>query len=375
MNLLIADILEYKGKIKQFALGNKNLILFLCFLFIPAQAGGIFNGLIHLSQYVITPNDRINSLYFSSISLLIYVIFHSIQKQLLPLKYSNDFILSLVDKKTFFICRIIFMVYSAVPISIFFFIGLLSDSGRTLSEITSVLFLITSFAVIGFSLSELKLSHILTLSFLFIFMSIFRYNLLYNLAYTIVILSTSFWLFIQEKKDKKNHRRNNIISFNRFLSLYFIYLFDFISTHKTFISNIIASIAFLYFIAYIACQQAPENINYIIAIYFGVILYISMILFYSLIHNNKNHLCYLINFVSPKKLLILNYCLCFSFFTFLCGVFAIFVTHSFHIVSFLYYCVISIFTSLINLSKTQYTKLLTLCFIVLFSCLGGYIYA
>ncbi|TYO98401.1 hypothetical protein LY16_03305 [Xenorhabdus doucetiae] len=154
-----------------------------------------------------------------------------------------------------------------------------------------------------------------------------------------------------------------------------INLFHFTSTNKTFILNIAASIIFFYFIAYIVCQQAPENVNYITVIYFGITLYISMILFYSLIHDNKNHLCYLINFVSSRKLLILNYCLCFSFFTFLCGVFAIFVTHSFHIVLFLYYCVISIFTALINLSKTQYTKLLTLCFIVLFSCLGGYIYA
>ncbi|CAM3839099.1 hypothetical protein [Xenorhabdus thuongxuanensis] len=93
MNLLIADILEYKGKIKQFASGNKNLILFLCFLFIPAKAGGIFIGLIHLSQYVTTTNKTIISLYLISIFLLAYVIFYSVQKPLFPLKYSTQIVL------------------------------------------------------------------------------------------------------------------------------------------------------------------------------------------------------------------------------------------------------------------------------------------
>ncbi|WP_340614764.1 hypothetical protein [Xenorhabdus thailandensis] len=110
MNLLIADVLEYKGKIKQFASGNKNLILFLCFLFTPAKVGGIFSGLIHLSQYITTSNNTITSFYLTSIFLLIYVIFYSVQKPLFPPKYSNGFISSLIDKRIFFICRIVFMV-------------------------------------------------------------------------------------------------------------------------------------------------------------------------------------------------------------------------------------------------------------------------
>ncbi|WP_374053109.1 hypothetical protein [Xenorhabdus taiwanensis] len=375
MNLLIADILEYKGKIKKFASGNKNLILFLCFLFIPAKAEGIFSGLIYLSQHVITSNNMITSLYQTSIFLLVYVIFYSVQKPLFPLKHSNSFISSLIDQKTFFVSRIIFMVYSAIPVSIFFFIGLLSDSGNLLSQMTSVLFLITAFAVIGFALSELNLSHTIILSSSIIFMSIFRYNPLYNLAYTIIILTISFQIFTKGGKDNKNHQRNGIILSNKLLFPYPINLFYFLSTNKVFFVNIIASIVFLYFIAYIACQQAPENINYITIGYFGFILYISMILFYRLVHTNKNCLYHLINFISTKKLLLLNYGICLSVFTILCGVFILFVTHSLHTVLFLYYYVISVFTALMNLSKTHYTKLLTLCSIVLFSCLGGYIYA
>ncbi len=139
--------------------------------------------------------------------------------------------------------------------------------------------------------------------------------------------------------------------------------------------NIIISIVFLYFIAYIACQQAPDKNNFITIGYFGLTLYISMILFYNLIHTNKGHLYHLINFLSAKKFILLNYCICLSIFTISCSVFAFFVTHSLQLVLFPYYYVISIFIALINLSKTQYTKLLSLCSIVLFSCLGGYIYA
>ncbi|WP_415843351.1 hypothetical protein, partial [Xenorhabdus thuongxuanensis] len=84
------------------------------------------------------------------------------------------------------------MAYSAIPISIFFFIGLLSGSVNPLSQVTSVLFLIISFAVIGFSLSELKLSHTIILSFLFIFLSIFRYSPLHNLIYIFIILTIPF---------------------------------------------------------------------------------------------------------------------------------------------------------------------------------------
>ncbi|PHM74685.1 hypothetical protein [Xenorhabdus kozodoii] len=373
MNLLIADMLEYKCKIKQFALGNKNLLLFLCFLFIPAKASGIFYGLIHLSQYVTTQNNTIDSFYLSLIFLLVYIIFYSVQRPLFPLEYSNGFISSLVDKKTFFVCRIMFMIYSAIPISIFFFVGFLSnDSNSTLSQTTSVLFLLTSFAVIGFSLSELKLSHSITLSFLFILLSILRCNSLCNLVYTFIIFIIPFWLFTQ---NKKSHQENKVHLSNKFSSPYLVNLFYFLSINKIFILNIIASIVFLFFIAYIAYQQVPDNINYIVIGYLGGILYILMILFYNLIHINEKYLCHLINFISNKKLLLLNYCVCLAVFTILFVLFSLFITHSFYVVLFLYYCLISVFTALINLSKTQYTKLLTLCSIVLFSCLGGYIYA
>ncbi|OKP09065.1 hypothetical protein Xentx_00151 [Xenorhabdus thuongxuanensis] len=267
------------------------------------------------------------------------------------------------------------MAYSAIPISIFFFIGLLSGSVNPLSQVTSVLFLIISFAVIGFSLSELKLSHTIILSFLFIFLSIFRYSPLHNLIYIFIILTIPFQIFIHEKEDKKNYQKNGVVLSNKLLSPYIIDLSYFLSTNKTFIVNIITSIVVLYSTAYIACQQAPKKINYITIGYFGFMLYISMRLFYNLIHTNKNHLCQLINFLSTKKLRFLHYCICLSVFTISCCVFILFVTNSLYIVLFLYYYVISVFTALMNLSKTHYTKLLTLCSIVLFSCLGGYIYA
>ncbi len=72
MNLIIADALEYKGRIKKFASGNKNVILFLCFLLLPAKSSGIIEILIILSSNIVTPGSYIKSFYFSSISLIIY---------------------------------------------------------------------------------------------------------------------------------------------------------------------------------------------------------------------------------------------------------------------------------------------------------------
>ncbi|MDX7997729.1 hypothetical protein FE394_00580 [Xenorhabdus sp. Reich] len=375
MNLFIADALEYKGKINKLAAGNKNLILFLLFLFIPAKSGGVFNGLIHLSHYIVIPNSATSCFYLSIIFLLIYIVFYSLQKNLLPLRHSNGFISSLINDRTFFSCRIIFMIYSSIPISLFFLISLLSDNNNIVSHIASILFLITSFAVIGFSLSELMIIHTVILSFLFILLSIFRYNPLCDFLYTIIILSLAFQLFIQTKKNNKNNIVISGIFLQRLPSFHFINGINFLSTNKTFCLNIINSMIISFTVAYLARQETPEKTNDIAIIFFGYTLYISMILFYKIIQNNENHLRYLINFISIKNLSFLKCCLSFSFFSVSCIFFSLFLMPLFPMTLFIYYCIMSIFTTLICLLRTQYTKLIALCFIVLSSYLWGHFYA
>ncbi|OCA55632.1 hypothetical protein Phpb_01255 [Photorhabdus namnaonensis] len=57
MNLIIADALEYRDRIKKFASGNKNVIIFLCFLLLPAKASGVIEFLIILSSNIVTPEN------------------------------------------------------------------------------------------------------------------------------------------------------------------------------------------------------------------------------------------------------------------------------------------------------------------------------
>lgn len=373
MNIFIADALEYKGKIKSFASGNKNLIIFLCFLFIPAKASGIIYGLIYFSQFAVTPNTPMQSFYISLILLLIYVIFHSLQRPLFPVKYSNSIISSLIDKKSFFLFRIIFLAYSAVPLSIFFFIGLLSNDKSSIDHITSVLFLVTSFSCIGFFLYELRLFSFLSLSVIFILFFIFKHGPLYNMAYTAIILLVALNLFIRTN-DNISHRiteKSFLPSF--LLSPYFINLLYFIKNKKIFTINLIISVILSYLVCYIAYQQTPDRIIYITIIYLSFTLYIFTLFFYNIIHIENKHLSYLVNFSSKRKFIFINYTLCLLLFI-ICGLYYIIMTKSIAILIF-YYSGIYSLTALINLSRSQYTKLITLCVIVLFSCLGGYIYA
>ncbi len=74
-------------------------LYFSVFLLLPAKASGIIEILIILSSNIVTPGSYIKSFYFSSISLIIYVLFYLVNIRFLPTAIKNSFVVSLVDKK------------------------------------------------------------------------------------------------------------------------------------------------------------------------------------------------------------------------------------------------------------------------------------
>ncbi len=375
MNLFIADLVEYKRKVRLFASGNRNLILLLFFIVIPAEVSGVISGIATLSQYVIEPKNAIKEFYLSSLFLLIYIIYYSIQKQSFPIKYSNSFISSLLNKKQFFFYRIAFMIYSAIPISIFFFMGLLSKNSHSLEYIIRALSLVISLSALGFLLYESNKINVIIISLLFILFCVINNSVFYSVIQVVIILVLSFFLFVNDIilviKNKNSGGRIPLV----FLSPYVIYIFDFISTRKVFVITITTSIVFFSVSAYFIYQQMPEKINDVLIVFFSIILYISMILFYNLSHFTQNNISNLISFTTRINLIIKNYFSILAVFIIVFMIFLFFLPKHFLLPMFVFYSLLSIVTSIINILKSQYTKLITLFVIVLFSCLLGYLYA
>lgn len=375
MNLIIADALEYKGRIKKFASGNKNVIIFLCLLLLPAKASGIIEILIVFSSNIITPGSYIKSFYFSSISLIIYVLFYLVNIRFFPTARKNSFVVSLVDKKTLFLCRVVFFIYSAFPMIIFFFLGFFSGNVNFLYYFSSMLFLIISFAVIGFCLFELNFLCFVFVVAFFILSASFRNGILYNFIFTLAILLIAFRLYLNPTLCYPINQNKKLLS-SRFFSLLYI-----INLRYYFHKNKISSLIMLLFviILYISCESAfsqiPAKADYILLVYFSVVTYICMLLFYNFSYIEINYLSYLSNFLSMRKILFYNYCISLFLFSFLTFAFCFLVIKSFPVIMFISYVFLLVFLSFISLLRTQYTKLIILCVIFFFTYFFGVIYA
>ncbi|RKS57755.1 hypothetical protein BDD30_2568 [Photorhabdus asymbiotica] len=375
MNLIMADALEYKGRIKEFASGNKNVIIFLCFLLLPAKASGIFEILIVLSSNIVTPESYIKSFYFSFISLIMYVLFYSVNKRFFPTARKNSIIVSLVDKKTLFLCNIVFFIYSTFPMIIFFFLGSFSVNVNYLSYFSSMLFLIISFAVIGFCLFELNLLYFVFFATFFIFSASFRSGVLYNFIFTLAILLMAFRLYLNSASCHIINQNKKLFSAGFFSLPYIINLrYHF---HKNKISSLIMllSVMILYILCESAFSQIPTKSDYILLIYFSVAIYICMLSFYNFSYIEMNLFSYLSNFLSMQKILFYNYCISLFIFSILIFSFCFFVVKSFPVIMFISYVFLSVILSFISLLRTQYTKFIILCVIFSFTYFFGVVYA
>ncbi len=375
MNLIIADALEYKGRIKKFASGNKNVIIFLCFLLLPAKASGVIEFLIILSSNIVTPENYIKSFYFSCISLIIYVLFYLVNIRFFPTARKNSIVVSLVDKKTLFLCSIIFFIYSAFPMVIFFFLGFFSGNANSLYYFSSMLFLIFSFAVIGFCLFELNLLCFLLVAAFFIFSASLRNGVLYNFIFTLAILLIAFRLYLNLVSFHSTNQNKKLFSSGFFLSPYIVNLRYHFHKNKTSSFVMLLSVLILYILCESAFSQIPAKSDYILLTYFSVVIYICMLLFYNLSYIEMNRISYLSNFLSMRKILLYNYLVSLFLFSVLSSSFCFFVVKSFPIIMFISYVFLSVILSFISLLRTQYTKLIILCIIVSFTYFFGVIYA
>ncbi|WP_445375560.1 hypothetical protein ACSLVK_08265 [Photorhabdus tasmaniensis] len=375
MNLIIADALEYRDRIKKFASGNKNVIIFLCFLLLPAKASGVIEFLIILSSNIVTPENYIKSFYFSSISLIIYVLFYLVNISFFPTARKNSIVVSLVDKKTLFLCGIIFFIYSAFPMIIFFSLGFFSGNANSLYYFSSMLFLIVSFAVIGFCLFELNLLCFILVAAFFILSASLRNGVLYNFIFTSAILLIAFRLYLSSASCHTINQHNKLFSSGFFLSPYIINLRYHFHKNKTSSFIMLLSVLIIYILCESAFSQIPAKADYILLTYFSVVIYMCMLLFYNLSYIEMNRFSYLFNFLSMQKFLFYNYLVSLFLFSILIFAFCFFVVKSFSVIMFISYIFLSVILSFISLLRTQYTKLIILCVIVSFTCFFGVIYA
>ncbi|ETS29747.1 hypothetical protein BB987_02375 [Photorhabdus temperata] len=375
MNLIIADALEYKGRVKKFASGNKNVIIFLFFLLLPAKFSGLIEVLITLSYNIVLPESHIKSSYFSSISLIVYMVFYLINIRFFPSAKENSIIVSLVGKKTLFFCRVVFFIYSAFPMIIFFFMGFLSENVNFLHYFSSVFFLIVSFAVIGFCLFELSFLHFFIVAVFFILAASFRNGILYDLIFTLVIPLVALILYLNFTPCSIINRNKKLFSLRFFSLPYIINLRSFFNKNKISVLIMVLFVLLLYLLCESAFSQIPNKAGYILLIYSSVVLYICMLLFYNLSYIEVNYLSYLSNFLSVHKILFFNYCVSL-FFYFICFfIFCFLVIKSFSVIIFLSYIFLSIIVSFISLLRTQYTKIIIVGVIFFFAFFLGVIYA
>ncbi|MCW7762294.1 hypothetical protein, partial [Photorhabdus luminescens] len=314
MNLIIADALEYKGRIKKFASGNKNVIIFLFLLLLPAKFSGIFEVLITLSSNIIIPDGYIKSFYFTAISLMVYMVFYLINIRFFPSAKENSIIVSLVGKKTLFFSRIVFFIYSAFPIVIFFFMGFFSENVNCLHYLSSMFFLIVSFSVIGFCLFELSFLHFFIVAVFFLLAASFRNGILYDLIFTLVIPLAALILYLNFTPCYIINRDKRLFSSGFFSLPYIMNLRSYFNKNKMSVFIMVLSVLLLYLLCESAFSQIPNKADYILLIYASVVLYICMLLFYNLSYIEINYLSYLSNFLSVRKIFFFNYCICLFFY-------------------------------------------------------------
>ncbi len=94
-------------------------------------------------------------------------------------------------------------------------------------------------------------------------------------------------------------------------------------------------------ILYILCESAFSQISakadYILLVYFSVVMYMCMLFFYNSSYIEMNYLSYLSNFLSMRKILFYNYCVSLFLFSFLIFAFCFLVVKSFPIIIFISY--------------------------------------
>ncbi|MBS9423680.1 hypothetical protein [Photorhabdus caribbeanensis] len=314
MNLIIADALEYKGRVKKFASGNRNVIIFIFLLLLPAKLSGVIEVLINLSSNIVIPENHIKSFYFSSISLIVYLVFYLINLRFFPSAKENSIIVSLVGKKNLFICRVVFFIYSAFPMVIFFFMGFFSENVNCLHYLSSMFFLMVSFAVIGFCLFELSFLHFFIVTVFFILAASFRNGILYDLIFTLVIPLVALILYLNFTPCYIINRNKKLFSLAFFSLPYIMNLRSYFNKNKISVLIMVLSVLLLYLLCESAFSQIPNKADYILLIYSSVVLYICMLLFYNLSYIEINYLSYLSNFLSVRKIFFFNYCVSLFFY-------------------------------------------------------------
>ncbi|OWO79833.1 hypothetical protein B5C26_20230 [Photorhabdus luminescens] len=375
MNLIIADALEYKGRIKKFASGNKNVIIFLFLLLLPAKFSGIFEVLMTLSSNIVISESYIKSFYFTAISLIVYMVFYVVNIRFFPSAKENSIIVSLVGKKTLFFSRIVFFIYSAFPMVIFFFIGFFYENVNYLHYLSSVFFLIVSFAVIGFCLFELNFLHFFIVAVFFLLAASFRNGILYDLIFTLVIPLAALILYLNFTPCYIINRNKKLFSSGFFSLPYIMNLRYCFNKNKMSVLIMALSVLLLYLLCESAFSQIPNKADYISLIYASVVLYICMLLFYNLSYIEINYLSYLSSFLSVRKILFFNYCICLFLYLLCFFIFCFLVVKSFPVIIFLSYVFLSIIVSFISLLRTQYTKIIIISVIFFFTLFLGVIYA
>ncbi|UJD74368.1 hypothetical protein CE143_04855 [Photorhabdus luminescens] len=238
-----------------------------------------------------------------------------------------------------------------------------------------MLFLIVSFAVIGFCLFELNLLCFILVAAFFILSASLRNGVLYNFIFTSAILLIAFRLYLSSASCHTISQHKKLFSSGFFLSPYIINLRYHFHKNKTSSFIMLLSVLILYILCENAFSQIPAKADYILLTYFSVVIYMCMLLFYNLSYIEMNLFSYLFNFLSMQKFLFYNYLVSFFLFSILISAFCFFVVKSFPVIMFISYIFLSVIFSFISLLRNQYMKLIILCVIVSFTCFFGVIYA